>query len=95
MLHDPLIAAVCTPEEVWQLTDELLLAQAKWLPNYSQTDIEAARARLECHEAEGTRVTLQMTEGAARLHTRSIAEMQTQAQEVRKLAMTSDKGDQA
>ena len=29
MLHDPLVGAVCNPEEVWQMTDEMLAAQAK------------------------------------------------------------------
>ena len=28
MLHDPLVGAVCNPEEVWQMTDEMLVAQA-------------------------------------------------------------------
>jgi len=32
-LFDPLVAAVCDPEEVWQLTDEMLVAQAQWLPS--------------------------------------------------------------
>ncbi len=32
MLHDPLVGAVCNPEEVWQMTDEMLVAQAEWLP---------------------------------------------------------------
>ena len=27
MLHDPLIGAVCNPEEIWQMTDEMLVAQ--------------------------------------------------------------------
>jgi alpha-galactosidase len=34
MLHDPLVGAVCTPPEVWQMTDEMLIAQAQWLPQY-------------------------------------------------------------
>jgi alpha-galactosidase len=34
MLHDPLVGAVCNPEEVWQMTDDLLAAQAAWLPQY-------------------------------------------------------------
>ena len=34
MLHDPLTAAVCNPEEVWQMTDDMLLAQEQWLPQY-------------------------------------------------------------
>ena len=38
MLHDPLIGAVCNPEEVWQMTDEMLVAQAQWLPQYAARD---------------------------------------------------------
>lgn len=34
MLHDPLTGAVCNPEEVWRMADEMLVAQAKWLPQY-------------------------------------------------------------
>ena len=34
MLLDPLVGAVCTPPEVEQMTDEMLIAQAKWLPQY-------------------------------------------------------------
>jgi alpha-galactosidase len=43
MLHDPLTGAVCEPEEVWQLTDELLVAQAQWLPQYA-AEIPKARS---------------------------------------------------
>lgn len=35
MLHDPLVGAVCNPAEVWQMTDEMLAAQAQWLPQYA------------------------------------------------------------
>ena len=35
MLHDPLVGAICTPDEVWQMVDELLVAQAQWLPQYA------------------------------------------------------------
>ncbi len=91
MLHDPLVGAVCNPEEVWQMTDELLVAQAQWLPNYATAEIEAARARLTAAERAGTRVTLRETAGAARLQTRSVAELAVDklAQET---ARTSDKG---
>ena len=75
MLHDPLVGAVCNPEEVWQMTDELLVAQAEWLPNYASEEIEAARARLAAHEREGTRVMLSASAGAARLHTRTVEEL--------------------
>ncbi|MCY4466792.1 MAG: alpha-glucosidase/alpha-galactosidase [Chloroflexi bacterium] len=75
MLHDPLVGAVCNTEEVWQMTDEMLVAQAQWLLNYDQAEIAAAQQRLDQHEAAGTRVQLQETQGAARLHTRSVEEL--------------------
>jgi alpha-galactosidase len=34
MLLDPLVGAVCNPPEVWAMADEMLKAQAKWLPQY-------------------------------------------------------------
>ena len=34
MLLDPLTGAVCNPPEVWKLTDEMLKAQERWLPQY-------------------------------------------------------------
>ncbi len=74
MLHDPLVGAVCNPEEVWQMTDEMLVAQAKWLPQYSD-EIPRAQGRLEEDVRNGTRVKLRETRGAARLHTKSVEEM--------------------
>src|SRR5207253_11077139 len=75
MLHDPLVGAVCDPEEVWQMTDEMLVAQARWLPQYAAAVPEAA-ARLADQEASGARVH-RMTDfhGAARPHTKTVAEM--------------------
>jgi alpha-galactosidase len=46
VLHDPLTGAICSPEEVWQMVDEMLVAQAEWLPQYSDA-IPAAKKRLE------------------------------------------------
>lgn len=34
MLHDPLTGAICTPDEVWAMAEELLAAQAEWLPQF-------------------------------------------------------------
>jgi alpha-galactosidase len=57
MLHDPLVGAVCNPEEVWQMTDEMLVAQAQWLPQYAYNgQIDAARRRLADNERHGTRL---------------------------------------
>lgn len=91
MLHDPLVGAVCNPEEVWQMTDQMLVEQAAWLPQYAD-QIPAAQARLEAHETAGTRVKLVETEGAARLHTRTVEEMQQQKEEARANARAADKG---
>ncbi|TIM59698.1 MAG: alpha-glucosidase/alpha-galactosidase, partial [Mesorhizobium sp.] len=45
MLHDPLVGAVSTPEEVWQMVDEMVVAQAAWLPQYADA-VPAAKERL-------------------------------------------------
>lgn len=41
-LMDPLTGAVCNPPEIWQMIDEMLIAQEKWLPQYVE-GIKAAR----------------------------------------------------
>ncbi len=90
MLMDPLVGAVCNPEEVWQMTDEMLVAQAEWLPQYA-AEIPNAQARLAAHVAAGTRVKLIETQGAARLHTKTVDEMQAEAEAARKNAQAADK----
>jgi alpha-galactosidase len=93
MLHDPLIGAVCNPEEVWQMTDEMLVAQAKWLPQYeAKGEIAKAARRLDEAVANGTRVKLKQTKGAARQHTATVDEMETKAAEARANAQAADKG---
>lgn len=74
MLHDPLVGAVCNPEEVWQLVDEMLVAQAKWLPQYKHA-IPAARKRLAANKLKphGNH------RGAARMKIKSAAEMRKTA----------------
>ncbi|MCC6165762.1 MAG: alpha-glucosidase/alpha-galactosidase [Caldilineaceae bacterium] len=91
MLHDPLTAAVCNPEEIWQLTDEMLVAQAKWLPQYADEAPKAA-ARLTEAERNGTRVKLRQTRGAARLAVKSVEEMAANKAEARANAAAADKG---
>ena len=34
MMMDPLVGAVCTSDEISRMTDEMLKAQARWLPQY-------------------------------------------------------------
>jgi alpha-galactosidase len=92
MLHDPLIGAVCNPEEVWQMADEMLVAQAEWLPQYA-AEIPKAQARLAAHEAAGTRVKRQVGyQGAVRLHTKSVEEMTRDRAAASANAGAADKG---
>ena len=69
MLNDPLVGAVCTPEEVWQMVDELLVAQARWLPQYASA-IDGAKARLA-----QSNVKKRNWKGAAQLPVRSVDEI--------------------
>ena len=69
VLHDPLVGAICTPDEVWQMVDEMVVAQAQWLPQYAHA-IPAAKARLE-------HATIRTSdwEGAARKQVRTVEEL--------------------
>ena len=74
MLLDPLVGAVCTPPEVWQMVDEMLVAQARWLPQYKQA-IVAAEKRLNT----GKTIQTRDYRGAARKPVASLASMQRRA----------------
>ena len=69
VLHDPLVGAICTPDEVWQLVDEMVVAQAEWLPQYAAA-VPAAKARLE-----NATVKTRDWQGAARKVVRSVEEL--------------------
>jgi alpha-galactosidase len=72
VLHDPLTAAICDPEEIWQMVDEMLIAQAKWLPQYrAKGEIARARKRL----AQCDRVKLRAWKGAARVRVKTVAQL--------------------
>ncbi len=62
MMLDPLTGAVCNGPEIWQMVDELLVAQAKWLPQYARA-IKEARERLR----KGPLLPVKNYRGAARL----------------------------
>ncbi|MEY8351759.1 alpha-glucosidase/alpha-galactosidase [Lachnospiraceae bacterium 54-53] len=42
-LMDPLTGAVCNPPEIWQMIDEMLVAQEQWLPQYKEAIMEAKK----------------------------------------------------
>lgn len=88
MLHDPLTAAVCNPPEIWQMTDDMLVAQAKWLPQYAAA-IPAAKKRLATEKRLGTN----KTRGAARLKEKTVEQMRREEEKYRKQAAAADKAE--
>ena len=86
MLLDPLTGAVCNPPEVWQLVDEMLVAQEQWLPQYKKA-IAGAKKRL----SKGKLIKTKKYEGAARLHVKTVAEMKKNRAEATKNASAADK----
>jgi alpha-galactosidase len=86
MLMDPLAGAVCNPAEIWQMCDELLVAQERWLPQYKKA-IAAAKRRL----AKGPLLKLRPYTGAIRLKEKTVADMQKNANLQRRLAAATDK----
>lgn len=91
MLHDPLTAAVCNPTEIWQMVDEMLVAQAPWLPQYAD-EVPRAQARLAEAERTGTRVKTVENRGAARIEVKSVEEMARDKAAARANAAAADKG---
>jgi alpha-galactosidase len=89
MMMDPLAGAVCNPPEIWQMVDEMLVAQAKWLPQYKKA-VQEAKKRL----AKGKLIkTNNNYKGAARLKVKTVAEMQKQKAKIRAQAGASDKAE--
>jgi alpha-galactosidase len=73
------------------MTDEMLIAQAQWLPQYADA-IPAASQRLAAAAANGTRVKTIQTAGAARVPTKTIEEMARAKDQARANAQAADKG---
>ncbi len=86
VLMDPLTSAVCTPPEISQMVDEMLIGQARWLPQYKKA-VPAAKARFASEEKLG----IHNTEGAARLHTKTVEDMKKDAKEASLNAGAADK----
>jgi len=86
-MMDPLTGAVLTPPEIWQMIDEMLVAEAAWLPQYKE-EIERAKERL----SDPTQLIKpkSMYEGV-RLHTRTVEEMSADIDRARKLASAAAK----
>lgn len=71
MMMDPLTGAVCNPPEIWQMVDDMLIAQAEWLPQYT-------KAVQEAKDRQKTEKRLPVKEnyrGAARVQVKSVEEL--------------------
>jgi alpha-galactosidase len=92
MMMDPLTGAVCNPPEIWQMADEMLVAQAAWLPQYGAA-IRNAADRLERGRLDGTLLaTREGFAGTNRLQVKSVEEMAQEAAATRALSGKTDKG---
>ncbi|SFO89153.1 alpha-glucosidase/alpha-galactosidase [Salibacterium halotolerans] len=88
MLMDPLTGAVCNPMEVWQMTDDLLIAQEKWLPQYEKA-VQQAKSR----QGSINRIPVKTDyQGAARKRTMTVKEMEQDKEKARHNAGAADKG---
>ena len=65
-LLDPLTGAVCNPPEVWQMVDEMLIAQEEWLPQYKDAIVEIKK-NWDNLEKAGKLIPAKDYKGAARL----------------------------
>ena len=70
-LMDPLTGAVCNPPEVWQMIDEMLIAQEEWLPQYGQ----AIREAKERFAREPRLATKEGYRGAVRIQEKTVEEI--------------------
>ncbi|HOV70456.1 MAG TPA: alpha-glucosidase/alpha-galactosidase, partial [Clostridia bacterium] len=90
MMMDPLTGAVLNPPEIWQMVDELLVAQEQWLPQYKDA-IEAAKKRLK----DGPKVPIRNYKSQTRLKEKTVEEMASNAKKARDEAQKSDKTGQS
>ncbi len=79
---------MCNPPEIWQLVDDMLIAQAQWLPQY-----ETAIAEAEKRQRTQPRIPInEEYQGAARKKTRNAEELAADREEADKQAAEADKG---
>ena len=91
LMLDPLTGAVCTPPQIWQMADEMLIADEKWMPLYADA-IAKAKIRMEEGRKNGTLLpTREGYQGAARLHTKTVEEMRENRAEATRNAAEADK----
>ena len=85
-MMDPLTSAVLNPPEIWQMVDDMLISGEQWLPQYKKAIADAKRRR-----KSGKRIPTRDFAGAARLHTKSVEEMEQDRETATRLASASEK----
>ncbi|HEY5585295.1 MAG TPA: alpha-glucosidase/alpha-galactosidase [Ruminiclostridium sp.] len=90
MMMDPLVGAVCNPPEIWQMVDEMLVAQQAWLPQYSKAIADATK-RMNNGNLLPVKEGYQ---GAARLHTKNVEEMAVDKEAAKRNAGAADKAEE-
>ena len=90
MMMDPLTGAMCTPPEISQMVDEMLIAQAKWLPQYRGA-VPAAKKRFASEKKLGTHGT----KGAARIQLKTVAQQRQEAKLAAGKSFASDRAASA
>ncbi len=83
-MMDPLTGAVCTPDEIKQMVDEMLVAGEQWLPQYTEV-IESAKKRLE-----NKTVPYRPVKGFT-LKTKTVEEMAAEKEKYRAMASAAAK----
>lgn len=89
MMMDPLVGAVCNTPEIWQLVDEMLVAQQEWLPQYSKAIAQATKKM----NSENLLPVKEGYQGAARLHTKTVEEMSLDKEAAKRNAGAADKAE--
>ena len=67
---DPLTGAVCNPPEIWQMIDEMLVAQEEWLPQYKEAIAQAKK-----NLSDGPKIPTKDYHGAVRLREKAPEEV--------------------
>jgi alpha-galactosidase len=88
-MMDPLTGAVLNPPEIWQMVDDMLTAGEQWLPQYKKAIAEAKK-----RQKSGKRIPTRDFAGAARLHTKTVEEMEKDRETATRLASASEKAGQ-
>lgn len=83
-MMDPLTGAVCTPDEIRQMVDEMLVAGKEWLPQYAE-EIAKAEKRLE-----NKQVPYRTVKGF-KLNAKTVEEMAEEEEKYRELAAAAAK----